>query len=141
MKMKKKLLKEKTIQKVMRSNKSKNTKLEIVFRKALFKKGIRGYRIHWKNIPGTPDIAFVGKKIAIFINGCFWHRCPYCNPKTPKSNIEFWETKFNKNIERDKKNIDELLNMNWRVIVFWECQIYSEIDKCIEKVKKELECS
>ena len=84
--------------KVMRANKGKNTKPELYLRKALWHHGVKGYRLHWKKVPGRPDLAFPGKKIAIFINGCFWHRCPTCNPSTPKSNTKFWTEKFKKNV-------------------------------------------
>ena len=122
------------ISKVMSANKAKNTNPELLFRKTLWNNGIKGYRLHWKNIPGRPDIAFVGKKIAIFINGCFWHRCPNCNPSMPKTNIEFWEDKFKKNIARDKKKKQELEDEGWKVIIIWECEIKNSIDKCLNKV-------
>lgn len=126
--------KNENISKVMSANKAKNTKPEMTFRKALWNKGIRGYRLHWKNIPGRPDIVFVSKKIAIFVNGCYWHRCPYCHPSMPKSNTEFWHNKFKKNIERDKKKIQELEKLGWKVITIWECQIKKELEQQIEKV-------
>ena len=109
--------------KTMSAIKAKNTKPELKLRHALWHNGIRGYRLHWKKAPGRPDIAFPGKKIAIFVNGCFWHRCPHCNPSTPKSNIEFWEEKFNKNVERDKRKIELLEQDGWRVLTIWECQL------------------
>ena len=65
--------------KVMSANKAKNTKPEIALRKALWSEGYKGYRLNWKNVPGRPDIAYPGKKIAIFVNGCYWHRCPKCD--------------------------------------------------------------
>lgn len=127
--------KNENVSKVMSANKAKNTKPELLFRKALYNAGIKGYRLHWKKAYGKPDIAFVGKKIAIFINGCYWHRCPYCNLSLPKTNIEFWTDKFNKNIIRDKKKKQELEEDGWKVLVFWECQIKKELDKCIKEVK------
>src|SRR5688572_24128204 len=91
--------------KLMSANKPKDTKPEILFRKALWRHGIRGYRLHWNKVPGRPDIAFPQKKLAIFIHGCFWHRCPCCNLSLPKSNTDFWKTKFEANKLRDiKKN-------------------------------------
>ncbi len=80
--------------KTMSAIKAKNTKPELLLRKALWHSGVKGYRLHWKKVPGRPDIAFPGKKIAIFVNGCFWHRCPICNPSLPKTNISFWTDKF-----------------------------------------------
>jgi len=86
----------------MKGNKAKNTKPELLLRKALCSTGIRGYSLNWKKVPGKPDIAFPGKKIAIFVNGCFWHRCPICDLPLPKTNIEFWKNKFIRNVERDR---------------------------------------
>ena len=122
--------------KVMSANKAKNTKPEILLRKALWEEGIRGYRLNWKKAPGRPDIAFPGKKIAIFINGCYWHRCPKCDLPLPKSNVQFWKDKFDKNIARDKKKNKELLDLGWNVLVFWECDIKSDIYTCFDKIKR-----
>jgi DNA mismatch endonuclease, patch repair protein len=125
--------------KVMSANKAKNTKPEIMLRKALWAKGYNGYRLNWKRVPGRPDIAYPGKKIAIFVNGCYWHRCSKCDLPIPKTNTEFWKDKFNKNVERDKKKSDELLSLDWIVLVFWECDIKSNISNSIQKIKKVLD--
>ena len=89
------------IKKSMKGNKRANTKPELLVRQRLRAAGLTGYRLEWK-VPGKPDIAFPGRKIAIFVNGCFWHRCPKCNPSQPKRNVEFWEAKFRRNVERDR---------------------------------------
>ncbi len=122
----------------MSSNKAKNTKPELKLRIALYADGIRGYRLNWKKVPGKPDIAFPGKKIGIFINGCYWHRCPYCELSLPKTNTDFWKKKFEKNIKRDKKKEKELLDLGWTVLVFWECKIKTNIKDCINKIKVNL---
>ncbi len=119
---------------IMSANKGKDTKPELIFRKALFKAGLRGYRLHWK-IAGKPDITYPGRKIAIFINGCFWHRCPHCKPHMPRSNTEYWERKFSKNKERDKKNERVLKEAGWQVLVIWECQLKENLEKCIQQVR------
>lgn len=124
--------------KIMSSIKSKNTKPEITLRKALWKEGIRGYRLHWNKIPGKPDIAFPSKRIAIFVNGCYWHRCPNCNPKVPKSNTKFWLEKFNKNINRDHKKTEELKELGWTVLTLWECQIKNNLGACVLTVANNL---
>ena len=124
--------------KLMSSNKAKNTKPELLLRKVLWANGIKGYRLHWKKVPGTPDIAFPKKKLAIFINGCFWHRCPHCDLSLPKSNSEFWKEKFDKNIARDKKKIEMLKNIGWKVKVIWECMIKNDILDSVNIIKKEL---
>ena len=126
------------VSRVMSSNKAKNTKPELRLRKALYADGVRGYRLNWKKVPGKPDIAFPGRKISIFINGCYWHRCPHCELPLPKTNTEFWKEKFDKNIRRDKKKEKELLDLGWTVLVFWECKIKTNIKDCINKIKVNL---
>ena len=121
---------------LMSKNKSKNTKPELVLRKEMWRNGVRGYRLHWKKAPGKPDIAFPGKKIAIFVNGCFWHRCPHCRPHLPKSNVDFWKNKFEKNVERDKKKREQLAQIGWETITIWECQIRDQLDDQIDRIKQ-----
>lgn len=120
---------------IMSKIRAKNTKPEILLRKALTKEGIKGFKLHYKRIPGRPDICYPPKKLAIFVNGCFWHRCPICKPKAPKSNIMFWKDKFKKNVERDKRKIEELLDMGWAVFVAWECEIINDTDQVVERIK------
>jgi DNA mismatch endonuclease (patch repair protein) len=107
----------------MQSNRSRDTGPELALRRLLRDAGYPGYRLHWKAVPGHPDIAYPGRKIAIFVNGCFWHRCPLCNPPSPKSNAEFWEAKFASNQERDKRKTQSLQALGWAVVVVWECQL------------------
>jgi DNA mismatch endonuclease (patch repair protein) len=121
---------------VMSANKAKGTSPELILRKALYNAGIRGYRLNVKDIPGKPDIVFLGRKIAIFINGCFWHRCELCKPNFPKSNVAFWQNKFEKNKERDERKTQQLLTQGWTVIVIWECQIKTDLIGIVEMVKK-----
>lgn len=118
--------------------KDRNTKPELALRKELWNNGIKGYRIHWKKVPGKPDIAFPGKKLAVFVNGCFWHRCPICNPPIPKSNTEFWTNKFERNIYRDKNKIDQLKAIGWESIIIWECQVKNSVKNCVERIKRNL---
>ena len=124
------------VSKVMSATQRKNTKSELLLRKALRGIGLIGYRLHWKKVPGSPDIAFPGKKIAIFVNGCYWHRCPHCNYKLPEHNKEFWREKFITNVKRDVKNIKDLEEMDWNTLVIWECQINNNINDCISKINK-----
>lgn len=123
---------------IMSSIRAKDTKPELTIRKALWHEGIRGYRIHWKKMPGKPDIAFPKKKLAIFVNGCFWHRCPHCKLTNPKTNSVFWECKFEANVERDQKKQIEVRNMGWDVITVLECQIKEDVVFCINLIKKSL---
>ena len=108
---------------VMQANKSKNTKPELMVRRALREAGLTGYRVHWKKAPGRPDICFVGRRVAIFVNGCYWHRCPYCALPRPRSHPEFWEAKFARNRERDARDVAELTAAGWTVVVVWECRL------------------
>ena len=78
------------VSKSMKGNKGRNTKPEIKLRGLLREAGYPGYRLHWGMAPGRPDIAYPGRKVAIFVNGCFWHRCPHCHPAEPKAHSEFW---------------------------------------------------
>jgi DNA mismatch endonuclease (patch repair protein) len=126
--------KKETTSRIMSANKGKNTKPELMLRKALYNNGLSGYRLHWKKVPGRPDICYPGKKIAIFVNGCFWHRCPKCNPPMPKSNKSFWQNKFQKNIDRDRRNIKDLEEGSWRVFIFWECEINDNVLDCVDEL-------
>lgn len=119
----------------MQGNRGKNTKPELLVRQRLREAGLPGYRLQWKKAPGKPDIAFPGRKVAIFVNGCFWHRCPHCNPSVPKRNTEFWEAKFRRNVERDARAIAELREMGWTAITIWECELKRDrIDETMAKV-------
>ena len=110
------------VHKSMQGNKRANTKPELLVRERLRKARLTGYRLQWK-VPGHPDIAWPGKRVALEVRGCFWHRCPHCNPSTPKKNTEYWEAKFARNVERDADNVRKLEEMGWRVHVIWECQL------------------
>jgi len=125
-----------SISRAMSSNKARNTKPEIALRVLLWGECIKGYRLNWKNAPGKPDIAFPGRKIAIFVNGCFWHRCPYCKPSLPKTHKRFWNQKFTRNAIRDKENNIVLRKNGWKVLTIWECQIEKYPNKTVGRVKK-----
>ena len=111
----------------MQGNKGKNTKPEMLVRARLRAAGLTGYRLQWK-VPGRPDIAWPGKRVALFINGCFWHRhegCPYAT--TPKSHVEYWVVKFDRNVERDERNrLEALREAGWTVHVIWDVSAEEE---------------
>ncbi len=112
----------------------KDTKAEVLVRSAAHALGYR-FRLHRRDLPGTPDLVFVGKKTALFVHGCFWHRhsnCKYCYH--PKSNVEFWEGKFKNNVARDKRVKGELEQLGWRVAAIWECEAFDP-DKLRGKLK------
>ena len=103
--------------------KSKNTSIELKIRKLFYKSGLR-YRVNYSDLMGKSDVYISKFKTAVFINGCFWHRHRGCKYETnPKSNTEYWEEKFNRNMERDRKVISELNIQNIKVVVIWECTI------------------
>ena len=110
----------------------KNTGPEVKLRKLLYARGIRGYRIHY-NISGKPDLVFVKMKIAIFIDGCFWHMCPVCFQE-PETRKEFWMKKIKSNVERDNKINEQLLNEGWTIIRFWEHDVRKNPEQIIGKI-------
>ena len=114
--------------------KSKNTEPELKLRRLLLDLGYRGYRIHYDKLPGKPDIVFTRSKKVIFVHGCFWHghNCA-AGSHRPKSNKDYWEAKLQRNIERDKANLSEIMNEGWNALVVWECQL-----KNLDGVQKKL---
>ena len=123
---------------VMVANKSTNTKPELIVRRLLRDAGFPGYRLHWRVDEGggryicRPDISFPGRKLAIFVHGCFWHRCPKCDLGLPKSNVDYWRQKFEKNVERDRKKEASLQDLGWRVHTIWECELASGASQLVE---------
>lgn len=100
----------------MAAIKGKDTKPEMIVRKYLFSRGLR-FRVQVRKLPGTPDIVLPKYKTAIFVNGCFWHGHEGCKYfRLPKSNVEFWKEKIERNIERDKESMQALLDLGWKVI-------------------------
>ena len=121
----------------MSAIKSKNTKPEIAVRKMLHALGYR-FRLHRKDLPGSPDIVLPKYKTVIFVHGCFWHRHENCKfASTPKTRNEFWENKFNENMKRDKNNFKELKKLNWNLLVIWECET-KNINLLIKKVSSKI---
>lgn len=100
----------------------RDTKPEMRVRKALHAAGLR-YRLHAKELPGKPDLVFPGRRVELFVNGCFWHRHPGCRAaRLPKSRLNFWGTKLTGNVERDRRNCAALQAAGWSVMVIWECE-------------------
>lgn len=116
--------------------KSRNTNPEMKLRKALHGMGFR-YRLHNRKLPGSPDLVFSKYKAVIFVNGCFWHRHGCKHTTTPSTRKDFWETKFKANTERDKKNIKELQNLGWRIMIVWECELNkTDNNSIVDNVEK-----
>ena len=131
---------------VMSRIRSTNTKPEVAVRSMLHGMGLRfrlhgrvAKRIHRKGVlPGKPDIVLASRRTVVFVHGCFWHRHKDCRlASTPKSNQEFWNAKFERNVERDKHHLAELEELGWRVIVIWECELRNA-DTLDARLKKEL---
>lgn len=112
----------------------KDTKPEVLVRSLLHRLGFR-FRKNVKALPGNPDIVMPKYKTVILVHGCFWHQHEGCRKShIPKSNIEFWEQKLGKNVERDKRNKAALEEMGWRVEIIWECGI-KDVDALSDKLK------
>lgn len=111
------------VRKCMQGNKRRDTTPELKVRAMLRELGYPGYRLDWKKAPGHPDIAYPGRKIALFIMGCFWHRCPLCDLPQPKSNVAYWEAKFARNVERDARTKAALEEDGWKVVYVWEHEL------------------
>ena len=114
----------------------KNTKPELFLRLFLWSKGVRGYRIH-KKLPGKPDLYFGPEKVAVFIDGCFWHKCPECY-RAPKTNKRFWTAKIKRNIARDIQVDVSLREMGIKSIRFWEHEVMKDPMKCYKALKRAL---
>jgi len=130
------IVNKKTRSKIMSSIRSRNTKVELILRKALWRRRFR-YRIHYK-IKGHPDIVFPSKKVAIFIDGDFWHGYKWEHLK-PKLKNKFWISKIKKNIARDKKVNNELKRNGWKVVRIWEHELRKDTLECVRRIKKVLE--
>jgi len=115
------IVSKKTRSRMMSSIKSKDTKPEMIVRRFLHRQGFR-YRLHVKELPGSPDIVLPKYRTVIFVHGCFWHQHKGCSYATiPANNKEFWLDKFSQNQLRDSRNLDDLHKLGWKTIVVWEC--------------------
>lgn len=127
-----------TRRKIMQSIRSTNSKAEVRVRSVLHANGFR-FRIHSKNLPGTPDIVLSKYRTVILVHGCFWHRHQDCrHSSVPKSNTEFWIEKFERNVQRDRKNLKELKDAGYEVIVLWECELQStaRLEETVSRLAK-----
>lgn len=108
----------------MRRVKSKDTAPELLVRRLLRSMGHTGYRLHRRDIPGNPDLVWIGRRLAIFINGCFWHghACGR-GARAPKTRAEYWLKKIERTRQRDQVNIEELTSQGWVVLTLWECEL------------------
>lgn len=110
--------------KIMRSVRRSGTKPEVAVRRVLHSLGFR-FRLHRRDLPGTPDIVLPKYKTVVFVHGCFWHRHRGCKRSTtPKTRVEFWTRKFAQNVDRDRRDVDDLKRLGWSVIQLWECETF-----------------
>ena len=111
-----------TRSRMMSGIRGKNTAPELIIRSLLHRNGFR-FSLHRKDLPGTPDIVMPSREIVVFVHGCFWHghRCKIF--KWPKTNAKFWREKISGNVARDRRSQSLLLQLGWRVVVFWECEV------------------
>jgi DNA mismatch endonuclease (patch repair protein) len=125
----------------MRRIRGRDTKPEMIVRRLIHGMGYR-YRLHQGGLPGKPDLVFPGRKKAIFVHGCFWHRHPDPNcrlARMPKTQLDFWGPKLATNRERDERNISRFEGLGWRVLQVWECQIKNR-EELAARIVEFLQC-
>lgn len=123
-----------SVRRSMKSNRGKDNQLELKFRRALCKAGLRGYRVNVKNLPGRPDVAWIGRKVAVFLHGCFWHGCTTCSERKnlkPTTRADYWSDKVQANKDRDDRNRSSLESQGWTVLVFWEHEVKTDLSRAI----------
>lgn len=109
----------------MRRIRAQDTAPEMRVRRLVHRLGYR-YRLHRRDLPGRPDLAFPSRKKVIFVHGCFWHRHPGCSrTRTPKSRVSYWEEKFRSNVARDVRKQAELRTLGWDFLIVWECETHN----------------
>ena len=111
---------------IMRAVKGRNTSPELLVRSLVHRQGYR-FRLHRKNLPGSPDLVFAGRRKVIFVHGCFWHG-HHCKrgARVPKSNMAYWKAKIARNVARDAGSLRQLKKAGWRALIVWECELKNE---------------
>src|SRR4051794_39700592 len=115
---------------------SRNTKPELALRSALWASGLRGWRVHAKTLPGKPDLAFTRWRIAVFVDGCFWHGHP--DFFTPGKSGSYWDAKIERTKERDRQANEALSAAGWTVLRFWDFEVEQDLDRCVAEVRDAL---
>ncbi len=123
---------------VMSANRAKDTGPELALRRELTRLEIRGYRLSPRGVPGRPDLVFQRAMLAVFVHGCFWHRCPSCRLPLPKTHTAWWRAKFERNRRRDGAKERLLRGAGWRVLTLWECEIEEDGRGCAQRVRANL---
>jgi len=122
---------------VMSRIRKRDTKPELLLRRALFALGVRGWRLRAK-LPGTPDLVFARVHLAVFVDGCFWHGCPRCAIPRPKSHKQYWGPKLSRNVARDVRVKRELRALGWRTLRVWEHEVIHDPARCAERIATKL---
>jgi DNA mismatch endonuclease (patch repair protein) len=110
-----------------------NRSTEVVLRARLVRGGVRGWRLHAKDVAGCPDFVFDTRRIAVFVDGCFWHGCPTCH-RPPSSNQEYWTKKVERNTARDRRNTRLLRKDGWRVLRVWEHELKADAARVARRI-------
>ena len=118
----------------MQAIRSKNTKQELRLRGALRETGLTGYRVNLRGVIGSPDVAYTRWRVAVLVDGCFWHGCPRCY-REPASNARFWASKIEENRQRDALVNERLSAEGWRIIRFWEHEVSEDVQGCVGRVQ------
>lgn len=127
-----------TRSRMMAGIRSKDTKPEMMVRRYLHARGFR-YRLHARDLPGSPDLVLPKYSVAVLVHGCFWHRHPGCRfATTPASNVEQWKVKFQTNVDRDARKLALLEEAGWRVIVVWECELRLDPTDRLHRLAQEI---
>ena len=111
---------------------SQNTQPELALRRGLWKQGIRGWRCHQRGLPGKPDLAFTRWKVAVFVDGCFWHGHP--DFFTPGKSGAYWDEKIARTQERDRQATETLIAAGWKVLRFWDFEVELDLGRCVADV-------
>lgn len=117
----------------MAAVRARDTAPELALRQALVAVGLRGYRLHCRNIPGRPDIAWPSRRVAIFVDGAFWHGHP--SAFTPGKSGPFWDRKIGANIERDRRTDEKLRSAGWTVVRLWDFEVEADPLGCAERIR------
>jgi DNA mismatch endonuclease (patch repair protein) len=120
------------------ANRGRDTKPELLLRRALQKSGIFGFKVNYRIGTTHVDVAFPSKWVAVEVHGCLWHRCPICKLELPKTRTGFWERKFALNVERDARVRESLRRDGWTLLEFWEHELYETMPRCVENVRRAL---
>ena len=122
-----------TRSRIMAAVHTRDTSVEMLVRRAVHKAGFR-YRIHRRDLPGTPDMVFAGPRLAVFVHGCFWHSHGCKRSRPPSSNRTYWLRKMEENRERDRRNVQQLHATGWRAVVIWECEVDAGIARLLDEL-------